>query len=316
VTATRDRRSDPDEAVEPAWDDRPIIGSFFGAPWWGAVALAFVVSAIGAFVDMQREANTLGLIYQIAYIGSCAAAICLVRRRSLFGPMVQPPLVFAVTAVGAIVLLDDTPGASGGLKQLVFSVALPLTSNFPTMAITTGVTVAIGLFRLWYQRDPERGERPGRPAKERPARGRREPDEFDDDPFARPRPGRGERPARDRQAPPPGRGREPSPRRRPPGERSVPPGADPRPGRGERQPRPGREGRPERREPNPWSGRGRGEPPADRAGRGGRARREPPPPRRDGEPPRPRREGPPPGGGGRGRTNPPRPRRRPPDAQR
>ena len=181
MTATRDRRSDPAEDAEPAWDERSILGKSRGLPWWGAVLLAFGLAAIAAAFDVQRQ-GSLGIVYQGAYLVGCVAAIALVRRRSLFGPMVQPPLVFAVTAVIAIVLLAPDSGGSG-LKSLIFSIALPLTSNFPTMAITTGATVAVGLFRMWRERDPEAPVKPAggreRPGKDRatPARGRRgEPD--------------------------------------------------------------------------------------------------------------------------------------------
>ncbi len=151
MTATRDRRSDPDLDAELAWDERPIIGTFRGVPWWAAVvsASAWRLSPPSSTCSEQ---DTLGQIYQVGYLVGCVAAVCLVRRHSLFGPMVQPPLVFAVTAIGAYVFLG--PPSNGGLKQLIFSVAIPLTSNFLTMATATGVTVAIGLFRLWRERDP------------------------------------------------------------------------------------------------------------------------------------------------------------------
>jgi hypothetical protein len=154
VTATRDRRSDPEQVGEPAWDERSIFGQSRGLPWWGAVLLAFVLAAIAAAFDMQRQ-DELGRVYQGAYIVGCLAAICLVRRRSLFGPMVQPPLVFAVTAVAAVLLLAPSGGSDGGVKSLILTVALPLTGNFPTMAGTTVVTVAIGAFRIWRERDPD-----------------------------------------------------------------------------------------------------------------------------------------------------------------
>jgi hypothetical protein len=165
VTATHDRPSDLDEEpAEPAWDERPIVGTRRGLPWWGAVLLAFGLAAIAAWIDIQRQ-DSLGRIYQAAYVLGCLGAVALVRRRNLFGPMVQPPLVFAVTAIGAVVLNQPGSPFSAGLKQLLLSVALPLTSNFPTMAITTGAAVAIGLFRLWLQRDPNpriRSNRAGR----------------------------------------------------------------------------------------------------------------------------------------------------------
>lgn len=161
MTATRDRRSDPEEDAEPAWSERSIFGKSRGLPWWGAVLLAFGLAAIAAAFDVQ-SGGSLSKVYQGAYLLGCVVAICLVRRSSLFGPMVQPPLVFAVTAVSAIVLLGPDNGSSGGLKSLILTVAFPLTSNFPTMAATTGATVAIGLFRMWRERDPDLGTRPGR----------------------------------------------------------------------------------------------------------------------------------------------------------
>ncbi len=202
MTATSDRRSDlDDDPVEPAWDERPIFGKSRGLPWWGAVLLAFGLAAVAAVIDVQRQ-DTLGVIFQGAYILGCVAAICLVRRATLFGPMVQPPLVFAVTAVGALATLAPS-GQGSGLKQLLFAVALPLTSNFPTMAVTTGVTVAIGVARLFLQRDPDPVVRESA-ARKRP--------EADDEPRAdrRPAAAAGERrPERERPAREPARDRAP-----------------------------------------------------------------------------------------------------------
>jgi hypothetical protein len=318
VTATRDRRSDPELDAGLAWDDRPIIGQFRGLPWWAAVLLAFGLTAIAAFVDMQRQ-DALGRIYQGAFIVGCVGAVCLVRRRSLFGPMVQPPLVFAITAVGAVVLLSQKPSGSG-LKSLILSVALPLTSNFPTMGITTAVVVAIGLFRWWRERDPDPDVRPHKPARSRgadigpddepgqgtggrgardrakeraaapPRRGKSEPDEpADEDRAGRRAPGR---PRRD----PPGLAATRDPRSRgdaapgrPERGRAADPPADPARGRGRGR---GGESTPRRREPGADGGRGRDE----------RGRREP---GRDGG-----------GREGRGGTSGRQPRRRPPEGDR
>jgi hypothetical protein len=311
-----------------AWDDRPIIGQFRGLPWWAAVVLAFGVTAIAAFVDMQRQ-NSLGRIYQGAFVVGCVVAVCLVRRRSLFGPMVQPPLVFAITAIGAVVLLGQKSSGSG-LKSLILSVALPLTSNFPTMGITTAVVVAIGLFRLWRERDPNPEVRPNKPVRERTSRGA--------DGGLADEPGQGtggrglrERPSKDRAAAPSRRGRqdlddapadERSGRRVPGrGQRSTP----------AREPG-GRDGRDAAREPRRRDAaagrgdRGRTELPPDGArGRGGRGG-EPTPRRREpgAEGGRPRDDR---GAGrrdssrdagreGRGDTPGRQPRRRPPEGYR
>jgi hypothetical protein len=245
--------------------------------------LALGVTAIAAFVDMQRQ-NSLGRIYQGAFVVGCVVAVCFVRRRSLFGPIVQPPLVFAITAIGAVALLGQKSG-SGGLKSLILSVALPLTSNFPTMGITTAVVVAIGLYRYWRERDPNPQVRANKAAKERASRasdvglaeepgqstgGRVPRDRADKDRAgASPRRGRpdpdsaqaDERPGR---RVPPGRGGRPSPTREP-GTRDG--GRD-----AARDPR--------RRDAAGRGDRGRAEPPAD----GGRGRG------RGGEPPSRRRE--------------------------
>ncbi|WP_258905922.1 DUF6542 domain-containing protein [Actinokineospora sp. UTMC 2448] len=180
MTATRDRRGDLDEdRAEPGWDERPILGRSRGLPWWGAVLLAVGLTAVAAVIDMQVK-GSLGQIFQGAYVGGCVAAVCLVRRRNLFGPIVQPPLVFAVVSVPALALFG--PGGGGGLKGMLFNVALPLTSNFPTMGITTGVVLAIGIGRFFLQRDPEAKavekrpkrteDKPRRPREDAPARSR------------------------------------------------------------------------------------------------------------------------------------------------
>lgn len=260
MTAPTDVEQPP--AADPAWDQRPIVGNAKGLPWWGAVLLAFGVAAIAAWVDMNRQ-DSLSRIYQGAYILGCVIAVCAVRRRNLFGPMVQPPLVFAITAVGAVVLNQPT-GTGSGLKQLIFSVALPLTSNFPTMAVTTGVTVAIGLARLWFQRDPNPRMRSNR-------RGGQDPDPMDALDARRPRPS--EPPARTR-------------------DRSARPGRTTRT-RGEQDPAPRQRPRPNRSEGWDQPPPRRREPPPDRAARGDRTRgnpserrRQPPDPRRRSDQPR------------------------------
>jgi hypothetical protein len=299
VTAIRDRQSDLDDRpVEVPWDDRPIVGSSRGLPWWAAVLVAFGLAVIGAWIDMERQ-NTLGKIYQGAYIVGCLVAVCWVRRRNLFGPMVQPPLVFAVTAIGAVVLALPGPLFSTGFKSLIFSVALPLTSNFPTMAITAAVTVAIGLVRLWRERDPNPRIRSTRAVRDRD----RDSLGLLDGPDARAVVGvdQGEIPPRrprDRQRPDAGPQRRPA---RPDADRLANPGAPrQRTQRGDRTRMDSPPPRKGRREPPP--DRGRDEPLADRdrqrPDRGDRPRSGNQDPRR-----RPNRDEPP-------RRQ---PRRRPPD---
>lgn len=248
MAAIRDRQSDlADEPAETAWDDRPIFGSSQGLNWWVAVVLAGGLALVAAVIDLQRQ-DSLGRIYQGAYVLGCLAAICWVRRRSLFGPMVQPPLVFAATAITAVVLFGPDSSGGGGLKQLLFSVALPLTSNFPTMAITTALAVGIGLLRLFLQRDPNPQVGPSRsalgrgmadPAAERGRQAERSPRVGEPDRRPDPRDRRG-RPAPDRNNDLGGGARPERGTGRPGRDRRADGAVPPRQQRGARQPDPQR----------------------------------------------------------------------------
>ena len=280
VTATRDRHSDlenPDD--EPAWDERPIVGASRGLPWWGAVVVAFGLTIVAAIVDMQSSANTLGRLYQIGYVVSCVVAIAWVRRRSVFTAMVQPPLVFAVTFIGAYLFLGNRP-AGDGMKQFAISVGLPLANNFPTMAIGTVIALLIGGVRLFTQRNPNKGgaerdsgdDLAGPPPPLREVRGRRAPRDEVAPPPGRGRFSRGNRPddaSAERAARAERAERAGNPDRRRQGNRAE--GVD-RPGRAARGDR-GATPPPDRRRGE--RGRPRTEPDADRGERRGRATRDP-----------------------------------------
>ncbi|WP_158888667.1 DUF6542 domain-containing protein [Amycolatopsis anabasis] len=214
MTAIRDRQSDPEaDDVTVPWDLRPIAGARPGLPWWGAVLLGFGLSVVAAFGDMQLQ-NTLTLLFQACYFLGAVGAICAVQRRSLFGPMVQPPLILAITVPGVILFASGLPASSDTLQKAL-AVGTPLINGFPTMAVTTGVVLAVGFFRIYRERDPNAPVKV--PASRRPASQSR--------PADKPA-GRG--------APAAARGGRPSERRAPqrrPGE----PGATPPPGR---RPRP------------------------------------------------------------------------------
>ncbi len=139
--------------------ERSLLASVLGIPPVAAVGLAFGFTALGVFVDLQRI-GTVGAVFQALYVTGCLLAVTWVRRRNLFSPLVQPPLLLAV-AVPAIALLGDgsTAGAPG---QTLLVVAAPLVNSFPTMAATTGVVLALGVFRLVVQREPRDDDRPER----------------------------------------------------------------------------------------------------------------------------------------------------------
>jgi hypothetical protein len=114
--------------------ERSALATVLGIPPLAAVGLAFVLTALGVFVDVLRI-GTVGVVFTIAYVLGCVLAALWVRRRNLFGPMVQPPLLAAVL-----------------IPVLVLLVGAPLVNAFPTMAVATGLSLLIGLIRLIVQR--------------------------------------------------------------------------------------------------------------------------------------------------------------------
>ncbi|SDX76915.1 hypothetical protein SAMN05421504_103774 [Amycolatopsis xylanica] len=284
MTAIRDRQSDPDaDDIPVPWDERPIISDRRGLPWWGAVLVGFGMAVLGAFIDQKLQGH-LTLLFQACYCLGAVAAVCAVQRRGLFGPMVQPPLVLAVTVPGVVLLAADLSQDTDMLSKAL-KIGRPLIDGFPTMAITTGVTLAIGIFRIFRERDPDAGvkvKKGTKPAKrdddeERPARNtaasrvpagaaktperrpRRPASETGSAPVRRPRPADDAAPRRrtpreePRQRPrAPRDGDEPPRRREPRGDTPPPRRRTPRaePPRGDNPPR-----RAPRREPpqrRPW----------------------------------------------------------------
>ncbi|MCR6489892.1 hypothetical protein M8542_44480 [Amycolatopsis sp. OK19-0408] len=281
MTAIRDRQSDPDaDDISVPWDERPVVGSRRGLPWWAAVLVGLGLAVVGALIGKPTQ-TSIPLIFTVLYIAGALIAVCAVRRRGVFGPMVMPPLVLAVTVPSVILLTSGSEGDDMLSKAL--SIGSPLINSFPIMAITTGLTLLIGIVRIFRERDPDA------PKKGKPER--RRPDEDDEKPRARPRPPGSNRTG---QTPLPQGARRGEPQRRPrppaEGERRTPRGAPAERDRGARKPPPaGRraprpeEGDPRRREPRGDAPRRRPRPPAEDG-------RDAPPPRRPsggrGAPPR------------------------------
>lgn len=167
----------------PQWpvEDRSLVGSVLGVPPVAAVGLAFGLTALGVFGDVVRI-GTVGIVFQIAFFTGCVLAVAWVRRRSLFAPMVQPPLLLAVV-VPSVVLLGSSPRPGSGITERLLVVGAPMVNAFPTLAWTTGIVLAVGAFRLVAQRpraegaEPVSGSRRGsaaaRAATRRPASPRR-----------------------------------------------------------------------------------------------------------------------------------------------
>ena len=128
-----------------------MVAARRGIPWWAAVLLSFVMTGIGIGIDLGRG-STLTQVFLIFYAVGCVLAVLAVMRRGIFAAMVQPPLILAV-AVPLVVRLLGT-GSTGGLRNQIITLALPLVNGFPTMAVTTAVTVVLGTVRLLSTRRP------------------------------------------------------------------------------------------------------------------------------------------------------------------
>jgi hypothetical protein len=134
------------------WDECSLLSDRPGAPWWAAVLSALGLTAVGVFADIERL-NRLGIVFQACYFIGCLLAVVVVQRKGLFGPMVQPPLILAVAVPGVVLAAGSLP-TGGGMTATALAVGTPLINGFPTMAITTGLVLTIGAFRLVTQRRP------------------------------------------------------------------------------------------------------------------------------------------------------------------
>ncbi|MDI2032874.1 hypothetical protein QFW96_29930 [Saccharopolyspora sp. TS4A08] len=137
----------------PEWGARSAF-STLGVPLWGAVLLAAVPTAVGTLLDTLIWQQP-GYIFKTAFFLGSLAAVLLVQRRSVFGPMVQPPLVLGIV-MPVLVLIAGAGSTSGaGIAGKALSVARPLITSFPIMAGATAVALGIGLLRMFVTQKAE-----------------------------------------------------------------------------------------------------------------------------------------------------------------
>lgn len=133
-----------------------IVPSVPGVHPLAAVGVAAALTAVGVIVDLLRI-GTLGTVFTVCYLTGCVLGVAWVRREGLFWPMVVPPLLMAA-AVPVVVLVAGSPPPGAGVAQRLLQIGAPLINGFPMMAWTTGLALALGVFRLITQRlgGPER----------------------------------------------------------------------------------------------------------------------------------------------------------------
>ncbi|AVM01355.1 hypothetical protein C6V83_15005 [Gordonia iterans] len=142
------------DAPVPA-DQQSVIPGVPGVPWWGAVLIAAVLTAIGATIDALAN-SSLGLVYNLFFLFGCVIAALAVRRRALFTAAVQPPLVsvfIGLTALWGLAQAASTNNKPQGMRQVVLNVALPFSNLFPWIAGVFLVTLLIVLVRWFVTRD-------------------------------------------------------------------------------------------------------------------------------------------------------------------
>ncbi|WP_019814218.1 DUF6542 domain-containing protein, partial [Saccharomonospora saliphila] len=155
MTAIRDRRSDPDtadDATAVPWDERSVVRARRGVPWWGAVLISLALAAAGAFAE-QLLTGGLGVPFYACFVVGSLVAVLVARRRGVFGPMVQPPLIMAVVVPTSVLMASGLPEGSDMLSKAL-AVGTPLINSFPVMAGVTVVTVALGTWRMVRERAP------------------------------------------------------------------------------------------------------------------------------------------------------------------
>lgn len=126
-----------------------MLATVLGIPPAAAVGIALILTALGVLVDLLRL-GTLGIAFETGYIAGCALAVAWVRRRGLFGPTVQPPLLIAVT-VPAVALLVGAPRPGAGVAENLLMIGAPTVNAFPTMAVTTAAVIAVSVARVRLQ---------------------------------------------------------------------------------------------------------------------------------------------------------------------
>ncbi|WP_154674491.1 DUF6542 domain-containing protein [Nakamurella lactea] len=116
-----------------------VVPSMPGVPWYGAVLLALLVTAIGLMIGGNDFSDGVPAALWVCFLAGCGLAVLVVRRHAVFTTMVQPPLVLAV-----VVLVGGRMFA--GLDSVFAGVNVVKT--FPLMCVGTGLAILLGLLRM------------------------------------------------------------------------------------------------------------------------------------------------------------------------
>lgn len=135
-------RPEPDSSEQLALAS--IVPTVRGIPWYAAVAVAVVLTLVGAMVGgADFSSDGVPTVLWVTYIAGCILAVAAVRRRAVFTAIVQPPLV-GVIVVFIYARFLATSGTTIGSAVNVVKI-------FPMVAIATTACLVVGLIRVFTQ---------------------------------------------------------------------------------------------------------------------------------------------------------------------
>ena len=135
-------------------DHRSAHPDIAGIPWWGAVLVAALASAIGFAVDLSSGGKELTGVFATFYAVGCLAAVLAVRQGAVFTAAIQPPLLLFVMVPGAYYLMHSSD--IHGIKDLLINCGYPLIERFPLMFFTSAAVLLLAIAR-WYAGASGRG---------------------------------------------------------------------------------------------------------------------------------------------------------------
>ncbi|WP_084172441.1 DUF6542 domain-containing protein [Mycolicibacterium cosmeticum] len=127
--------------------DRSALPRIPGLPWWSAVVIAVVFTAIGFAFDAGSGHKELGAVFATCYVLGCVLAVLAVRQSAVFTAVIQPPLILFVAVPGAYFMFHSAE--IGGIKDILINCGYPLIERFPLMFFTAAAVLIIGMVR-WY----------------------------------------------------------------------------------------------------------------------------------------------------------------------
>ncbi len=122
-------------------------------PWWAAVLIALLGTAIGFALDAGSGNRELSGGFAAFYMIGCVAAVLAVRQEAIFTAVVQPPLILFAAVPGAYFLFHHSE--INGIKDILINCGYPLIERFLLMFTTSVIVLLIGMAR-WYFGAPAR----------------------------------------------------------------------------------------------------------------------------------------------------------------